>query len=153
MKKKKFSLIEGLISIMLFAFILGILRYIVFDSSIYAKSIKYNNSQIAHIQNAFILFDEDLNYTYKINISKNQIIAQTSLDEIIYTKKNGGLYRNNVKLLDLSNIDIYFYDATSEINNGNGTTIVKLDIFYKKKNKLEENTVNFTKYINTQEKL
>ena len=150
---KKFTLIEGVITILLFAVVLGLLRYIIFDSNIYASSIKYNTSQIVKMQNMFIVMDKDLNYAYQVDINENEIIAQTPFERVIYTKTEDAFYRNKVKLIDLNNIDIDFYNYTTEINSDNGKTVIRLDISYNKKYKLEEKTVNFTKYITTQEEI
>lgn len=151
--KKRYSLIEGIMSILLFVLILSSLRYIIFDSNIYIKSIKFNNNKIVNMQNVFLYLDKDFNYAYKTEFLNDKVIIETPFETVIYEKRESGLYRNNHKILDLTDINIYFSDASLEVNNENGKRIIKIEIFYTKKNKLENSKIYFKKYIATQEKL
>lgn len=151
MRIKKISMMEMVVTVLLFFMILAALRFMVVDMMEFSNQINHNTSSLNTMQNSIMTLNEDLKKSYKVEILEKSLIAHTLEEIITFEIKENVLYKNEVKLLKLGDIEMNFEDATLESNLGNGVKVVKVNFSYLQISNSEEVLIHYSRYIGTLE--
>jgi len=151
MRIKKISMMEMMVTVLLFFMILAALRFMVVDMMEFSNQINHNTSSLNIMQNTIMTLNEDLKKSYKVEILEKSLIAHTLEETITFEIKDNTLYKNEVKFIKLGDIDMNFEDATFESNLGSGVKVVKVNFSYLQISNAKEEIIHFSRSIGTLE--
>lgn len=151
MRHKRISLIEMIITIMLFVMVLGTLRFMIVDMMRFTNEINHNADTLSTMQNVIITLDSSLKKAYEVDVSSNKLTLMLLKETIDFEVRDDFLYRNNIKLIPLKNVMVNFEDDSDSVNGGQGKKIIKANFTYEHKLRKGSKVYSFSRYIGTLE--
>lgn len=113
-KKKKFSIIELCLYIVLLPISVGVMSAIIIHTNNVSKAITHNSELYANMQQIISSINSDFQTAYKLEVFDDKISIHNNKGKVNYYFSNNDLFRENKRLGSLNKFEIN--DITTSSN-------------------------------------
>lgn len=115
MRKKEYSLIELVVSIIIIPIVVGIITSLYFYTSRVSNFATSNSKMYADISQSINQLNIDSSTCYDFKVENDKLTLYNSEGTIEYEYKDDGLYRNDYKYASIESLDIEDITTTDNL--------------------------------------